>query len=271
MNGELDPQSAGSVLSASGVSVVIQGKQIVANADLSLERGRLLAIVGPNGAGKSTLVRAIAGIMKLSSGDVRWNGRPVAELRGRELALTRAFVPQRALVPPGVTVEEAVAIGHSVHVRPWRRLGPEGRSAVERALTRAGVEQFAGRLLTTLSGGELQRVQVAVALAQAAPVLIADEPTSALDLGATVEVARLLRGLADEGLAVLLVVHDLALAAAIADEVIVMSGGRTVAGGPPLETMTPQRLSEVWGVEASLEVFGQEQTALRVSWLRQGE
>jgi iron complex transport system ATP-binding protein len=176
-------------------------------------------------------------------------------------------VPQRALVPPGVTVREAVTIGRSVHIRPWQRVGAKDRAAIDESMSRAGVTDFADRQLTTLSGGELQRVQIAVALAQEAPVLIADEPTSALDLGATVTIAKLLRGLADDGFAVLLVVHDLSLAAAIADEVVVMSHGRTVATGPPRETLTRQRLEEVWGVAASLEVSDDERTALHVNWL----
>lgn len=255
------------VLTAHGVHVAIGEKTIVEDASIELQRGRLTAIVGPNGAGKSTLVRGIAGIQKIAAGQVKWSGKPVEQMRGRELALTRAFVPQRALVPPGVRVHEAVAIGHSVHVRPWQRLGGEGRAQIDRAMQRAGVAEFADRLLTTLSGGEMQRVQIAVALAQAAPVLIADEPTSALDLGATVSMAKLLRALADDDLAVLLVVHDLALAAAVADEVVVMSGGRTIATGPAAEVLTPERLREVWGVEASLDVSADEHTALRVSWL----
>jgi iron complex transport system ATP-binding protein len=254
-------------LNASDVTVTIGAKTIVEQAGLTLKRGHLTAIVGPNGAGKSTLVRALAGIQPIAGGEVSWRGRPLGQLRGRELALTRAFVPQRALVPSGVTVREAVTIGRLVHVRPWQRLGEQGRVAIVRALERAGVEEFEDRLLTTLSGGEMQRVQVAVALAQDAPTLIADEPTSALDLGATVAMAKLLRGLADEGLAVLVVVHDLALAAAVADQVVVMSSGRTIAAGPAAEVLTPECLHDVWGVEASLDVSADEHTALRVGWL----
>ncbi|MBJ7459007.1 MAG: ABC transporter ATP-binding protein [Thermoleophilaceae bacterium] len=254
------------MLQARDVSVQIGGATIVEHADLELATGELIAIVGPNGAGKSTLVRALSGIQK-ATGEINWSGRPLAEMHGRELALMRAFVPQRALVPPGLTVRDAVTIGRSVHVRPWQRAGDDDREAVETAIARVGVERFADRQLTTLSGGEMQRVQVAVALAQNAPVLVADEPTSALDLGATVAIARLLRGLADEGLAVLLVVHDLTLAAAIADRVIVMASGTTVASGAPREVLTRQQISEVWGVDASLEVSDDERTALHVNWL----
>ena len=172
---------------------------------------------------------------------MRWGGTPLDELRGRKLARLRAFVPQRAPVPGGVTVREAVAIGRSPHIGPLQRPTRGDHDAVERAMARAGVPEFADRRLTTLSGGELQRVQIAVALAQEAPALIADEPTSHLDLGATAIVARLLRGLADDGLAVILVVHDLALAAAVADAVVVMpTGGRSPRARRA--TSSPQRL-----------------------------
>ena len=260
-------QTGALALRATGVQVKIGDKQILHGADLELEYGKLVALVGPNGAGKSTLARAIAGIQSMSSGEVQWNGKAVGEMRGRDLALTRAFVPQRVLVPPGVTVHDAVTIGRSVHIKPWQRPGNEDRDAIDRSMERAGVSHFADRHLSTLSGGELQRVQIAVALAQEAPVLMADEPTSSLDLGATVTVAKLLRSLADDGYAVLLVVHDLSLAAAIADRVVVLSKGRSVAVGDPMQTLTKEMLAEVWGVDASLEVSGGEHTALHVDWL----
>jgi iron complex transport system ATP-binding protein len=246
--------------------VSLGGAEILHGADLAAEPGRLVAVVGPNGAGKSTLVRAAAGLQRLDSGSVTWGGEDVGALRGRKLAQRRAFVPQRARVPDGVRVHEAVAIGRAPHLGPLSRPTRGDHDAVERAMARAGVTAFADRRLTTLSGGELQRVQVAVALAQEAPALLADEPTSSLDLGATSLIARLLRGLADDGLAVVLVVHDLALAAAVADEVVVVSGGRTVAAGPPSEVLTDGLLADVWHVDATLS-GGDGRTALHVDWL----
>jgi iron complex transport system ATP-binding protein len=253
-------------LEAHGVVVEIGGTPILRGADLTLDRGELVAIVGPNGAGKSTFVRAVSGLQPFSAGEVRWSGRVLPGLRGRELAHLRAFVPQRMPVPAGVEVREAVTIGRSSHLRPLRRLQGEDREAIEAAMERAGVTPFAARPLTTLSGGELQRVQIAIGLAQQAPVLIADEPTSQLDLGASVGIATLLRGLADEGLAVLLVVHDLALATAVADRVVVVSEGRTVATGSPEEVLTNDRLAETWGADARLTVE-EGRTALQVAWL----
>lgn len=254
-------------LDARDVAVEIGGTTILSSADLALSTGELVAVVGPNGAGKSTFVRATAGIQKFCGGTIEWQGTDVRKLRGRRLAHIRAFVPQRPRVPDGLTVREALRIGRSAHVGPLRRPTRGDRDAVEEAMARASVTQFAERRLTTLSGGELQRVQIAVGLAQGAPVLLADEPTSHLDLGATVGVARLLRRLADDGLAVLLVVHDLALAAAVADRVVVMSKGRSVATGPPDEVLGAERLRDVWEVDAQLQHGSAGETALRVRWL----
>jgi iron complex transport system ATP-binding protein len=255
------------LLDARDIQVEIAGVPILRGADLSLRAGELVAIVGPNGAGKSTLVRAVSGMQKPSAGTILWSGCPLGEMRGRELSRRRAFVPQRMPVPAGVSVREAVTIGRSSHLRPLRRLTGEDRDGVERAMERARVARFAERDLTTLSGGELQRVQIAIGLAQEAPVLIADEPTSQLDLGATIGVAGLLRDLAAAGLGVLLVVHDLALAAAVADTVVVVSAGRTVASGAATEVLGSQRLAEVWGADAHLTAHD-GRTALHVAWLQ---
>jgi iron complex transport system ATP-binding protein len=261
------PTATAPPLEARAIEVEIAGTEIVRGADLTVGEGELVAVVGPNGAGKSTLIRAVCGLQRTRAGSAAWRGREVSSLRGRELARLRAFVPQRMPVPAGVTVREAVTIGRSSQLRVLGRMTRADHTAIDRALARAEVGRFAGRTLTTLSGGELQRVQIAIGLAQEAPVLIADEPTSQLDLGATVEVAGLLRSLIAEGdLTVLLVVHDLALAAAIADTVVVVSNGKTVAAGPPTEVLTPERLAEVWGAHAHLtEQDGR--TALHVAWL----
>lgn len=254
------------ILEARDVRVEIGGAPILHGADLRVAAGELVAVVGPNGAGKSTLARAAAGLQPLSGGSVRWHGEDVRGIRGRRLARTRAFVPQRGRVPDGVTAVEAVRIGRAPHLRPLQRLVAADHKAVDRAMARAGVLALAGRQLATLSGGELQRVQIAVGLAQETPVLIADEPTSALDLGATAGLARLLRDLVEGGMAVVLVVHDLALAAAVADTVVVVSDGRTVAVGAPADVLSRERLADVWGVDATLTGTG-GRTALHVDWL----
>lgn len=260
------PTTGELLLEASGVEVEIAGNQILDGVDLSLSRGELVAVVGPNGAGKSTFARTACGLQKATAGRIEWEGRPITELKGRELASVRAFIPQRPQVPAGVTVNDAVSIGRTSHFGPFRGSSPGDREAIARAQSKARVEALSGRLLTTLSGGELQRVQIAVALAQDAPALVADEPTAQLDLGAIAEVSRLLRGLVDQGFGILLIVHDLALAAAVADRVTVLSEGRSIATGTPFEVLTPQLISEVWGVEAEL-VSRDGRSALHVGWL----
>ena len=260
--------SAGSpLLEVAGASVTIGEKTIVEACDFTLSPGELVAVVGPNGAGKSTLMRAAAGMQKTSAGQIRWDGREVGQIGSRKLAKIRAFVPQRARVPDGVRVREAVAIGRSPHLGPLRGPGQHDHDAIDRAMLRGGIFDLHDRFLNTLSGGELQRVQLAVALAQEAPALIADEPTAHLDLGATSMMAGLMRSLADEGLAVALVVHDLALAAAVSDRVVVLSRGRTVANGPASEVLDADLLAEVWHVDAELESNQEGRTALHVHWL----
>ncbi len=258
--------SEAAALRAERVAVRIDGKAIVACGDVVVRAGELVALVGPNGAGKSTLVRALAGIQKYQAGSIRCKGVEVSYLSNRTLALMRAFVPQRPRVPEGVRVREAMEIGRSPQLGPLARQTRADREAIAEAERVAGIDGFRDRFLTTLSGGELQRVQIAIGLAQGAPLLIADEPTSQLDLGATVGVAKLLRDLTRKRYAVLLVVHDLALAAAIADRVVVLSQGRTVAAGAPAGVLTPELLSAVWNVDARLEPG-----ALHVDWLGAAE
>jgi len=254
------------LLDVKGARVEIGNETILESASLTLERGELLAIVGPNGAGKSTFARAFCGLRRPDGGEVRWKGVPLSRLKGRQLARVRAYVPQRAQVPTGVTVEGAVRIGRSTHLKPLQGLTAEDRRVVEDSIARARMQGFEDRDLSTLSGGEMQRVQIAIALAQGAPVLVADEPTAQLDLGATAAVSRMLRELVASGIGVILIVHDLALAAAIADRVVVMSHGRSIATGTPDEVLTSQLITDVWGVEAEL-VHREGRSALHVEWL----
>lgn len=259
-----DPEAP--LVEAGGVGVRIGETEILRDAGLTLRAGELLAVVGPNGAGKSTLARTVCGLGKPTSGTVRWSGVELSGLKGRDLARLRAFVPQRAQVPNGVTVGDAVRIGRSAHLKPLQGFTAEDREQIRISLARARMDGLEDRQLNTLSGGEMQRVQVAVGLAQGAPVLVADEPTAQLDLGATASVSKLLRRLVSDGLGVLLIVHDLALAAAVADRIVVMSEGRTIATGAPLEVLTSQLISDVWRVEAEL-VRHQGRSGLHVEWL----
>ncbi|MCO5315491.1 MAG: ABC transporter ATP-binding protein [Solirubrobacterales bacterium] len=254
------------LLVAEDVGVTIGRTEILRSASLTLERGELVALVGPNGAGKSTFARAFCGLRRPQRGRIEWMGRDLAGLKGRRLAGTRAFVPQRAEVPSGVTVEDAVRIGRSARRKPLAGLTAEDHEAITESIARARMEGFEKRQLHTLSGGETQRVQIAIALAQGAPALVADEPTAQLDLGAVVAVSRMLRQLVADGIGVILILHDLALAAAIADRVVVMTAGETIATGEPHRVLTPELIARVWGVEAAM-VHHEGRSALHVEWL----
>jgi len=267
-SGSTGPDPEAPLLVAGKVGVEIAGTRIIEEASLTLERGELVALVGPNGAGKSTFARAFCGLRRPQEGRVAWMGQDLSGLKGRRLARARAFVPQRAQVPTGVTVEDAVRIGRSSHLKPFQGLTSDDRQAVADAIARARMEGFGKRQLHTLSGGEMQRVQIAIALAQGAPVLVADEPTAQLDLGAIVAVSRMLRELVSDGVGVVLIVHDLALAASVADRVVVMNHGRTIATGEPARVLTPELIAEVWGVEARM-VHHEGRSALHVEWLDQ--
>lgn len=268
--GPAEPRAADTLLlEADAVGVTIGGIEILKHADLTLRAGELVAIVGPNGAGKSTFARAFCGLRKATAGTILWSGEDISSIRGRRLARLRAFVPQRAQAPNGVTVRDAVSIGRSAHLKPLQALSGTDREAIAEAASKARLEGMEDRQLNTLSGGELQRVQIAVGLAQGAPVLVADEPTAQLDLGATAAVSELLRELVQDGYGIILIVHDLALAAAVADRVVVMSDGETIATGAPPEVLSKELIGEVWKVEAEL-ISHDGRSGLHVEWLGRG-
>ncbi len=208
--------------------------------------GRLVAVVGPNGAGKTTLLRLLSGALVPQVGEVRLDDRPLGELGDRERARAIAVVPQSESSPFPVTVREMVGMGRYAHMGPWERAGSGNRGVVDRALERCGVSALAGREIGEVSGGEGQRVRIARALAQEAPVLLLDEPTGGLDLRYRMELFHLLRELRSDGLAVLVITHDLNLAARFADELLLLHEGVARSRGGPNEVMSREVLEEVY-------------------------
>ena len=216
------------------------------DVSLSANPGQLLAVVGPNGAGKTTLLRLLAGSLTPQHGQVRLDDRPLDELDDRERARALAVVPQSESSPFPVTVREMVAMGRYAHLGPWERAGVRDRAVVERALTRCAVAELANRQLGELSGGERQRARIARALAQEAPILLLDEPTAGLDLRYRMELFHLLRELLAEGLAVLVITHDLNLAARFADRLLLLDRGHATARGAPAEVLSREALETVY-------------------------
>ena len=235
-------------LSARGATVRYPGAaaEALADADLTLAAGELVAVVGPNGGGKTTLVRALLNLAPLVRGSVSLDGRPIQEWRRGELARNVALVPQREDTPFSWRVEELVGFGRYARRGPLEAMGPDDTAAVERALTRCDVIEFRERRIETLSGGEWQRVRIARALAQEPRLLVLDEPTASLDLGHEMELFELVRRLVAEGLAALVVTHDLNLAARYADRMLLLDGGRIAASGPPEAVMQAELLSRVF-------------------------
>lgn len=239
------------VLQARGVSVVFDGTPIVTDVDFELHAGQVLALVGPNGAGKSTLLSVLAGDIEPAAGTVLLQGEDLHGLKLAELARRRAVLLQEQRLSFPFTVGEVVAMGRT----PWRGRPEAGDddAIVAQSLEIGDVTHLAHRLYPTLSGGEKGRASFARVLAQQTRVLMLDEPTAALDIRHQEAVLARARTQAEAGDAVVVVLHDLSLAAAYADEVAVLDGGRMRGHGAPREVFTSALLSEVY--RYPIEVF----------------
>ncbi|QIK67767.1 ABC transporter ATP-binding protein [Nocardioides sp. HDW12B] len=227
------------------------GERTVVDAvDLTVPDGKVTVVVGANACGKSTLLRGLARLLRPHDGTALLDGQAVHRLPTREVARRLAVLPQGPVVPDGVTVADLVARGRHPHRGAFRRWGAEDEAAVAEALTLTGTDGLAERVVDELSGGQRQRVWLAVALAQRTDLLLLDEPTTFLDLTHQVEVLDLLLDLnRDRGTTVVMVLHDLTLAARYSDHLVAVRDGRVHAAGPPAEVVTERLVHEVLGLE----------------------
>jgi iron complex transport system ATP-binding protein len=243
----------GPILAAEGVTLAYGSRSIVIDASLAIGAGERVAMVGPNGAGKSTFLRALTGVLMPRAGNVRLCGAPIATVDRMVVARTIAVVPELAQLPFAMPVDEVVALGRLPHEPPISGLRPSDRAAVAAAIERVGVGHLRRRDARELSMGERQLVFIAVAVAQAASILVLDEPTAHLDIRHQVEVMELLRDLNErDGTTILAVLHDLALAAHFFPRIVVMDDGRIVADGPPATTLDEAHIRGVFGVDPAL-------------------
>jgi iron complex transport system ATP-binding protein len=249
-------QAVPALLRARDVTVRLGNAVVVQSASVTLHAGALVALVGPNGAGKTTLIRALAGLLP-AEGEIMIGERQLGAMGNRERARAVAYLPQGHVFHWPMQAGAVVALGRHPHMDPFSTPSPQDRAAVSRAMQRTATEAFADRRVTTLSGGERARIALARALATEAPVLLADEPTASLDPRHQLVVMDLLRRAARDGGAVLAILHDLTLAARFADRVLVMDGGRIVADGVPSEALSPQRVAQIFGVEAMMVDTGE--------------
>jgi iron complex transport system ATP-binding protein len=236
-----------------GVTVAYRDRVVIDGVDLAIAAGERVALVGPNGAGKSTLLRALAGLVVPRAGRALLGGDPVASLDRTTIARRLAAVPGQATFPFSARVEEVVALGRLPHEDPFRGPRPADRVAVDAAIARVGIERLRGRDARELSLGERQLVLIALAVAQAAPLLVLDEPTVHLDLRHQVAVMELLADLNEShGTTVLAVLHDLSLARHFFPRLVLLHGGRVVADGAPDVVLTRDRVADVFGVDVAL-------------------
>jgi iron complex transport system ATP-binding protein len=241
-------------VAAEDLTVRIGSKTLLDGVSLSAHPGETIALVGPNGAGKSTLLRALSGEIAGSSGSARLKGQPATVYRPQELALHRAVLSQYVSVAFPFTVAEVVCMGAA-----GRRDATVGRQ-VEESLAEVDLENFGGRVISTLSGGEQQRVHFARVLVQlhfgeaarGPGILLLDEPTASLDLRHQLGLAAAARRRAADGTTVIAALHDLNLASVMADRIVILAGGRIEADGPPHQSITEEMLQTAFGVAGAV-------------------
>ena len=251
-------------LTAQGLNVKLSGRAVLNDISLSLSSGHLVALVGPNGAGKTTLLRALAGLVP-SSGAIHVGGDALASLTLRERARRFAYLPQGHVVHWPLPARDIVALGRYPHgATDPARLTPGDAEAVLRAMQATDVVEFSERRVTELSGGERSRVALARVFAVEAPVILADEPTSSLDPRHQIDVMKSLRTAADKGVLVIVVTHDLGLAARFADTVLVLSEGRLVSRGAAADALSEQVMADVFRISAYRAEYQRE--AVIVPW-----
>ncbi len=231
------------------VSLGYAGRRVLTGISLEVAPGEVFAVVGPNGTGKSTLIKAASGTLLPSTGRILAQGLDVSELRPQQRARRIGVVPQATHVPPAFTAGQVVLMGRTAHLGWLEREGPHDRELAAEAMRRTATDALAGRRMGELSGGEQQRVLIARALAQMPAVLLLDEPTAHLDLrhqdrtlSLVVELAR------DQGISVLIALHDLNLVARYSDRVGLLSNGSLARVGTARQVLTPNDLAAAYGV-----------------------
>jgi iron complex transport system ATP-binding protein len=251
-------------LAAQNLTVTLAGRRVLTGVTLSLASGHLVALVGPNGAGKTTLLRALAGLIP-SEGSIHVDGAVLSSLSLRERAKRFGYLPQGHMVHWPLPARDIVALGRYPHgATDPARLSPRDMDAVMRAMQAADVVEFAERRVTELSGGERSRVALARVFAVEAPVILADEPTASLDPRHQIDVMKGLRAAADNGTLVIVVTHDLGLAARFADHVLVLSQGRLASQGAPVDALSEQVMADVFRISAYRAEY--ESEAVIVPW-----
>jgi len=254
------------ILSTESLSVALGGKPILDDVKLDLQPGGLIGLIGPDGAGKSVLLRAMARLIAPSHGVIRFDGRDTAGMDQGELARNIAYLPQGHVVYWSLTVDEVVGLARLPHRGRFVSASVEDRRAIRDAMAKADILPFAHRSITSLSGGERSRVVLARALAVEAPVLLVDGPVASLDPYHQLQVMTLLRDMARAGTLILVVLHELALAARFCDRLILLDNGKLAASGDSESVLSHHNLARVYGVHG---LHGrQDEESFVLAWRR---
>ncbi|MFD2190800.1 ABC transporter ATP-binding protein [Pistricoccus aurantiacus] len=237
------------MFNVNAASFAIDDKRILHPVDLAFSQGRLYGLIGHNGSGKSTLLKLLARQQPVSQGDIEFDGKPLSRWGKREFARQVAYLPQHLPATENLTGRELIDFGRY----PWRgllgRKSAEDRRQIERAMALTHTESFADRLVDTLSGGERQRVWLAMLLAQGSRFLLLDEPLAALDIAHQIEVLSLVKNLSQElDLGVIIVMHDINLAARYCDHLVALHSGKLLEQGAPERIMRPATLQSIYGI-----------------------
>ena len=239
-----------STLEAKAIDVTLGRRRVLERVDLRVAAGEIIGLLGPNGAGKSTLLQVLASVLTSYSGSVRLDGKSIGSIPRRSLAKLVAYLPQGAECHWPMAVEQVVALGRLPHRRPWAPMSRHDRDCVARAMATTDVEQFRGRSIGALSVGERARVLVARAVAGEPRILLADEPVAGLDPAHQLEVMAMLEHMAADGAAVVVVLHDLTLAARHCSRLALLGGGRLMANGDADTVLSTEHLRDCFGIRA---------------------
>ncbi|MEW9096031.1 MAG: ABC transporter ATP-binding protein [Clostridiaceae bacterium] len=235
------------------LSIAYDESIIVKDLNISIPKGKVTTIIGPNGCGKSTILKTIGRIMKPKSGMIYINGEDIRKLSTKDIAKKMAVLPQSPQAPGGLAVEELVAYGRYPHQKGLGNLKSQDKEIIDWALEATKISEFAHRSVDTLSGGQRQRVWIAMALAQQTDLILLDEPTTYLDLSHQLEVLELLYDLnKKQGCTIVMVIHDLNLAARFADYMIAVRSGEVISSGTPDIVMTPPVLKKTFNIDAEI-------------------
>lgn len=241
-----------STISAADISVRLGSRQVLDAVSLSVGAGEMVGLIGPNGAGKTTMLRALAGLAPVTTGQIAIDGQTLGSLSERQRARTVAYFAQGAVCHWPLLAGRLVALGRLPHLSPWGAPTATDQHAIDAAMAAADVTHLAHKPVNDLSQGERARVLLARALAVDALVLLADEPIAALDPRHQLQIMQTLAARARSGVAAVVVLHDLTLAARFCDRLVLLADGRVLAQGDPEDTLTPELLRTAYGIAAEI-------------------